>query len=59
MVNEASTRDFASLVVGQRVYFKAGHTRPIEWRIGQLKAIKTMIDESREAMYEALARPAS
>jgi aldehyde dehydrogenase (NAD+) len=54
MSNQASTTDFARLVAGQRAYFKAGHTRPIEWRISQLEAIKTMIDESREAMYEAL-----
>jgi len=29
-------------------------TRPVEWRIEQSQAIKTMIDESRDAMYDAL-----
>lgn len=46
--------DYTSLVAGQRAYFKAGHTRPVSWRVEQLNAIKTMIDESRDAMYEAL-----
>ena len=46
--------DYASLVSRQRAYFKAGNTRPAEWRIEQLNAITRMIDESREDMYEAL-----
>jgi acyl-CoA reductase-like NAD-dependent aldehyde dehydrogenase len=46
--------DYASLVSAQRDYFKAGKTRPVAWRIEQLNAIKTMIDESRDHMYEAL-----
>jgi len=46
--------DYSSLVSGQRVYFKAGKTRSAAWRIEQLEAIKRMIDESREEMYEAL-----
>ena len=49
-----SGRDYAGLVEGQRSYFKAGNTRPVAWRVAQLKAIQAMIDESREAMYEAL-----
>ena len=54
MTDQALAADYSRLVAGQRAYFKAGHTRPVEWRIEQLKAIKTMIDESRDAMYEAL-----
>jgi acyl-CoA reductase-like NAD-dependent aldehyde dehydrogenase len=50
----SSTIDYSSLVSGQREYFKAGHTRPAAWRIEQLEAIRRMIDESRDAMYEAL-----
>jgi aldehyde dehydrogenase (NAD+) len=50
----AAAPDYSSLVAGQRAYFKAGNTRPAQWRIEQLNAIKTMIDESRDAMYEAL-----
>ena len=49
-----STPDYASLVAGQRAYFKAGNTRPVKWRTEQLNAIKRMIDESRDDMYEAL-----
>ena len=55
MTDQALAADYSKLVAGQRAYFKAGHTRPVEWRIEQLKAVKRMIDESREAMYEALA----
>ena len=49
-----TSTDFASLVSGQREFFKAGKTRPAAWRIEQLNAIKTMIDESRDDMYDAL-----
>src|ERR1044071_4432986 len=56
MADQATTIDYASLVADQREYFKAGHTRPVAWRIEQLNAIKTMIDESRDDMYEALWR---
>jgi aldehyde dehydrogenase (NAD+) len=49
-----SEPDYTRLVEGQRKYFKAGNTRPVSWRVEQLKAIKAMIDESRDAMYEAL-----
>jgi acyl-CoA reductase-like NAD-dependent aldehyde dehydrogenase len=55
MTEPTKTADeYSSLVAAQRACFKAGRTRPIEWRIEQLNAIKRMVDESREAMYEAL-----
>ena len=54
MTDQALAADYSKLVAGQRAYFKAGNTRPVEWRIEQLKAIRTMIDENRDAMYEAL-----
>jgi acyl-CoA reductase-like NAD-dependent aldehyde dehydrogenase len=54
MADQATTIDYSSLVSGQRAYFKSGKTRPVEWRIEQLKAITRMIDESRDDMYEAL-----
>ena len=44
----------ASLVADQRAYFLEGNTRPVEWRVEQLNAIRTMIEESRDVMYEAL-----
>ena len=46
--------DYAGLVAGQRAYFKAGKTRPVEWRVEQLKAVKAMIEENRGAIREAL-----
>lgn len=46
--------DYSDLVAGQRAYFKAGQTRPVAWRMEQLKAIKAMIEASRGAMREAL-----
>lgn len=54
MSEQSSAPDYSALVAGQRGYFKAGNTRPAAWRIEQLNAIKTMVDESREEMYEAL-----
>jgi aldehyde dehydrogenase (NAD+) len=49
-----TTPDYAALVNSQRAYFKAGNTRPLDWRIEQLKAIKAMIEASRDPMREAL-----
>jgi aldehyde dehydrogenase (NAD+) len=54
MTDNGSSADYSALVSSQRAYFKAGKTRPVEWRVEQLNTIKTMIDESRDAMYEAL-----
>ena len=48
------SESYGALVSAQRSYFKSGSTRSVEWRREQLNAIKTMIDESREDMYEAL-----
>jgi acyl-CoA reductase-like NAD-dependent aldehyde dehydrogenase len=47
--------EYANLVAERRAYFTAGHTRPASWREAQLEAIITMIDENRQAMYDALA----
>ena len=49
-----STPDYTKLVQGQRRYFKAGKTRPVSWRVEQLKAIKAMIEARRGAIREAL-----
>ena len=54
MADQATTVDYKGLVAGQRAYFKAGSTRPAAWRIEQLNAIRAMIDENRDDMYEAL-----
>jgi hypothetical protein len=32
--------DYGSLVEDQRSYFEVGKTRPVSWRVEQLKAIK-------------------
>jgi aldehyde dehydrogenase (NAD+) len=49
-----SEPDYTSLVAGQRAYFLAGKTRPLEWRVEQLKALKAMFEENREELFEAL-----
>jgi acyl-CoA reductase-like NAD-dependent aldehyde dehydrogenase len=54
MADDKLAAEYSALVDRQRAYFKAGHTRPVEWRVTQLEALKRMIDESREAMYDAL-----
>lgn len=46
--------DHGSLIAAQRSYFFASNTRLIGWRREQLNAIRTTIDESRAAMYEAV-----
>jgi acyl-CoA reductase-like NAD-dependent aldehyde dehydrogenase len=54
MSEQSSAPDYSALVAGQRQCFKSGKTRPSKWRVEQLRAIRTMIDESRDDMYEAL-----
>jgi acyl-CoA reductase-like NAD-dependent aldehyde dehydrogenase len=52
--SEMNDADYASLVAAQRAYFLGGNTRAVAWRVEHLNAIRTMIDERRDAMYEAL-----
>jgi acyl-CoA reductase-like NAD-dependent aldehyde dehydrogenase len=54
MADDTLSAGYADLVAGQRAYFKSGATRPADWRVGQLEALRRMIDESRDAMYDAL-----
>ena len=49
-----SEADYTSLVARQRTYFKAGNTRPVSSRVEQLKALRAMIDVSRDAIYQAV-----
>ena len=46
--------NFSDVVASQRAYFKSGATRPLEWRIAQLKAMKAMFEENRDEMFAAL-----
>ena len=48
------TPDYAALVARHRDCFLSGRTRPEAWRQAQLKAIKAMIEASRDAIREAL-----
>jgi acyl-CoA reductase-like NAD-dependent aldehyde dehydrogenase len=54
MADQNNTPDYSGLVSGQREYFLSGKTRPAAWRTEQLQAVKTMIDECRDDMYQAL-----
>jgi hypothetical protein len=54
MVDQALLQKYSRLVAGQRAYFKAGKTRHADWRMEQLHGVIRMIDESRDAMYDAL-----
>ena len=47
--------DCTDLVAGQRECFLSGATRPTAWRVAQLNAVKAMISENRDAMFDALA----
>jgi aldehyde dehydrogenase (NAD+) len=46
--------DYTKLVADQRSYFLSGATRPISWRVEQLNAIKAMISDNRELLYDAM-----
>jgi aldehyde dehydrogenase (NAD+) len=41
-------------LAGHRDYFRSGATRAVEWREGQLKALRAMVSEHAEDFYAAL-----
>jgi aldehyde dehydrogenase (NAD+) len=46
--------DYAGVVARQRAYFHAGHTRSLDWRSGQLKALQKMFQENHDELCDAL-----
>src|SRR6266853_5488963 len=46
--------DLGKLVAGHRAYFQSGATRPVEWREGQLIALRSMMKNHAEDFYTAL-----
>ena len=49
-----SIPDFSALVSKHRNYFRSGATRPVEWREGQLTALRAMMTDHAEDFYAAL-----
>src|SRR5713101_5292492 len=49
-----SIPDFSALVSKHRNYFRSGATRPVEWREGQLTALRAMMTDPAEDFYAAL-----
>jgi acyl-CoA reductase-like NAD-dependent aldehyde dehydrogenase len=49
-----STPDFSGLVSRHRNYFRTGATRSVEWREGQLRALRAMMTDHAEDFYAAL-----
>src|ERR1700694_5854996 len=49
-----NTTDFAPIVSRQRNYFRTGATRSLEWREGQLSALRAMMIDRAEDYYASL-----
>src|SRR5437867_1946955 len=49
-----STPDFSAIAARHRNYFRSGATRPVEWREGQLTALRAMMTDRAEDFYAAL-----
>ena len=49
-----SSVDFGQVVAAQREYFLSGATRPKAWRLAQLNALKALVEENKEELYDAL-----
>jgi len=49
-----SPTDFTALVSRHRSYFRTGATRSVEWREGQLNALRTMMIDRAEDFYASL-----
>src|SRR6267142_6661480 len=52
--NSMSTSEFPALVSRHRNYFRTGATRPVEWREGQLIALRAMMTDRAEDFYASL-----
>src|ERR1700730_5961644 len=46
--------DFSAIAARHRNYFRSGATRPVEWREGQLTALRAMMTDHAEDFYTAL-----
>jgi len=49
-----SAPDFSAIAARHRNYFRSGATRPVEWREGQLIALRAMMTDRAEDFYAAL-----
>src|SRR3954453_10497821 len=49
-----SVSNLSAIAARHRNYFRSGATRPVEWREGQLTALKAMMTEHAEDFYAAL-----
>src|SRR6267154_942928 len=49
-----NTTEFPALVSRHRNYFRSGATRSVEWREGQLKALRAMMTDRAEDFYASL-----
>src|SRR5712692_5355430 len=48
------TSDFSAIAARHRNYFRSGATRPVDWREGQLTALRSMMTDHAEDFYAAL-----
>jgi len=49
-----SSVNFGQVVAAQREYFLSGATRPKAWRLAQLNALKALVEENKDELYDAL-----
>src|SRR6266576_610232 len=49
-----NTTDYPALVARHRNYFRTGATRSVEWREGQLNALRAMMTDRAEDFYGSL-----
>jgi acyl-CoA reductase-like NAD-dependent aldehyde dehydrogenase len=49
-------KDIPGVVAGARAAFNSGRTKPMAWRVAQLKAIKRMVEENTDEICDALTR---
>lgn len=52
--SRASVMDFAAIVARQRAFFRAGHTRPLEFRRAQLRKLAAAIEAGEALLCDAL-----
>jgi acyl-CoA reductase-like NAD-dependent aldehyde dehydrogenase len=51
-----ATTDMSCVIKELRQTFSGGRTRPVEWRLRQLRSAMRMVEENEEEMMAALAK---
>ena len=54
--NETDIKEIEKVVSNLRTNFDTGRTKPLAWRVQQLKALRTLLSENEKRLSDALTK---